>query len=125
MSSKRVQTRQVWTEKEREDIRAYHSLHPDHNSNADNIQDVPVISYKNALEGLEALRLFRLQNPHANLQKAEQLEGLLYREKTVVESLQGMARRRQHQTAIRGFFSPQSEISWFLCIYLVIRNLAL
>jgi len=35
-------------------------------SDADNIQDLPVISYKTALEGLEALGLFRLQNPHVN-----------------------------------------------------------
>jgi len=32
-------------------------------SGADNIQDVPVIPYKTALEGLEALRFFRLKNP--------------------------------------------------------------
>ena len=29
MSSKEVQTRQAWTEKER-DVRAQHSLHPEH-----------------------------------------------------------------------------------------------
>ena len=46
-------------------------------SDPDNIHDLPVISYKTALEGLEALRLFRLQNPHVPSQKAEQLEGLL------------------------------------------------
>ena len=31
MTSKPIQTRQAWTEKERDDICAQHSLHPDHN----------------------------------------------------------------------------------------------
>ena len=45
--------------------------------------DVPIMSYTEALDFLEGLRLFRLQNPHVNRQKGEQLQGQLYREKLV------------------------------------------
>ena len=58
----------------------------------DDTPDVPTISYKAALDFLEGLRLLRLQNPHANRQKGEQLEGL-----------QGMARIVQQQTTTTGF----------------------
>jgi len=37
----------------------------DSDSDPEGTQDVPIISYQAALEGLEALRLFRLQNSHA------------------------------------------------------------
>jgi len=73
--------------------------------------DVPSISYTAALEFLDGLRLFRLQNPHVNRQKGEQLEALLYREKRDIECLQGMARGAQQQTTITGFFRPESDIS--------------
>ncbi|KAF8429275.1 hypothetical protein EV426DRAFT_713981 [Tirmania nivea] len=43
--------------------------------------------FKAALEALELLRLLRLQNPYVNLQKGEQVEGLLYREKRDIEDL--------------------------------------
>ena len=80
-------------------------------SDPDDIPVVPVISYKTALEGLEALRLFRLQNPYVNLQKGEQLDAALYREKRDIEAMQGMARRTQHQTSITGFFRRSTDIS--------------
>ena len=71
---------------------------PVHESDSDagDIQDVAVISCKAALEALELLRLFRLQNPRINLQRSEQMEGPLYREKRDIEGLSGMARRTQH-----------------------------
>ena len=80
-------------------------------SDPDDISDVPVISYQVAPDCIEALRLFRLQNPHVNIKKGEQVEDILYREKRDIEGLQGMARRRQRQTSITGFFSPRSDIS--------------
>ena len=82
-------------------------------SDGGDIQDVPVISPKIALEGLELLRLFRLQNLHVNLQWGEQMEGLLYQEKQDIEGLQDMARhgRIQPQTAITGLFTPSQGIS--------------
>ena len=88
------------------------SLH-ESDSDAENFRDVPVISckFRAALEGLEFLHLFRPHNPHVNLKKGEQLEDLLYREKRGMESLQGMARWPQHQTAITGFFTLHSDIS--------------
>ena len=45
-------------------VPAVHESDPD----VDYIQDVLVISYKAALDGLELLRLFCLQNPHVDLQ---------------------------------------------------------
>ena len=36
-------------------------------SDADDIQDVPLISYKASREGLQLLRLFGVQNPHVIL----------------------------------------------------------
>jgi len=48
--------------------------------------DVPIASYTAALQFLDGLRLFRLQNPHVNRQKGEQLEALLYREKWVYKA---------------------------------------
>jgi len=48
-----------------------------------------IISYQATLEaGLEALRLFRLPNPHVNPQREEQMEAVLYREKRDIETLQ-------------------------------------
>ncbi|KAF8422176.1 hypothetical protein EV426DRAFT_706320 [Tirmania nivea] len=67
-------------------------------SEGDDTPDIPLVSYAAALEGLETLRLFRLQNPHVNAQIGEQLEALLYREKRDIEVLQGMARGRKQQT---------------------------
>jgi len=75
------------------------------------MQDVPIISYQTALEGLEALRLFHLQNPHVNSQRGEQVEAVLYREKRDIETLQDMARGAHHQTTIMGIFRPHSDIS--------------
>ena len=49
--------------------------------------DVPIISYTAALEFRDGLRLFRLQNPHVNRQKGEQLEAVLYRGKRDIEGL--------------------------------------
>ena len=69
---------------------------------------LPLVSYAAALEGLETIRLFRLQNPHVNVQKGEQLEAPLYREKRDIEGLQGMA---QGQTTITQFLGPRSGIS--------------
>ena len=80
-------------------------------SEAGDTPDVPIISYTAALEFLDGLRLFRLQNPHVNRQKGEQLEALLYREKRAIEGLQGMARGAQQQTTSTGFFRPESDIS--------------
>jgi len=129
MSSKPVQTPQAWTENfprarlpefidsvdedaensvEVEEQRILDTYEPtpvyESHSDADNARDVPVISYKATLEGLELFRLFRLQNPHVNLQKGEQLEGDLYREKRNNEGLRGMARRT-------GCYTPNSDIS--------------
>ena len=87
-------------------------------SDAGDIQDVPVISCKAALEGLELLRLFRLQNPHVNLQRGEQTEGLLYREKQDIEGLQCMARRTEHQPVIMGSFTPYQTFFSF-CVYIL------
>ena len=74
-------------------------------------EDILEITYQAALDSLEVLRLFHLQHPHINPQKAEQLDALLYREKRDIESLQGIARRAQRQTTITGFFRPRSDIS--------------
>jgi len=52
----------------------------DSDSDPEGMQDVPIISYQAALEGLEALRLFCLQNPHVNSQRGEQVEAVLYRD---------------------------------------------
>ena len=43
-------------------------------SDPEGMQDVRIISYQTALAGLEALCLFRLQNPHVNSQRGEQVE---------------------------------------------------
>jgi len=83
----------------------------DSDANPEGMQDVPIISYQAALEGLEALRLFRLQNPHVNSQRGEQVEAVLYREKQDIETLQGTARGAHQQTAIMGFFRPLPDIS--------------
>ena len=72
---------------------------------------IPIISYTAALEFLDGLRLFRLQNPHVNKQKGEQLGALLYREKRDIGVLQGMARGAQQQTTITDFFRLESGIS--------------
>jgi len=58
--------------------------------------------------------------PMSIYRKLSNLEGLLYQAKRDIASLQGMVRERQHQPATRGFFTPQLENSWFVCIYLVI-----
>jgi len=39
------------------------------------IQDVPIVPYRVAREGVEVLRLFRIQNSHLNSQKGEHPEG--------------------------------------------------
>jgi len=75
------------------------------------MQDVPIISYQAALEGLEALRLFRLQNPHVDSQRGKQVEAVLYGEKRDIETLKGTVRGAHHQTALTGFFRPLSDIS--------------
>ena len=43
----------------------------DSDSDPEGMQDVPIISYQAALEGLEALYLVRLLNPHVNSQRGE------------------------------------------------------
>jgi len=68
---------------------------------------------------LENLGLFRLQNPHVNSQKGEQLEALLYREKQDIERLQDMARRAQLQPTVTGFLSRARTFPRF-CIYLLL-----
>ena len=73
--------------------------------------DVPSISDKTALQGLENLHLSRLENPHINPHKGGQVEALLYREKWDIEGLQGMAQRAQRQTTITGFVIPRLDIS--------------
>jgi len=70
-----------------------------------------LISYQAALEGLEALCLSRLQNPHVNSQRGEQVEAVLYREKRDIEALQGTARGAHHHITITGFFRRLSDIS--------------
>ena len=40
-------------------------------------EDILEITYQAALDSLEVLRLFHLQHPHINPQKAEQLDALL------------------------------------------------
>ena len=97
MLSKQVQTRQTWTEQEREEIRAQHKLHPEYS--------YPVLKF-----GLKT-NTFRLVHPHLNSEKSEQLEAVLYQEKRDIETLQGIARRAQHQSAITGYFRPRSDIS--------------
>jgi len=92
MSSKPVQTRQAWTENfpraslpqfidsvddvveysvEAEEQLILDTYEPttvyESDSDADSVPDVPIISYKTALEGLEPLGLFRFQNPQLNL----------------------------------------------------------
>ena len=67
------------------------------------MQGVCIISYQAALEGLEALRLFRLQNARVNSQRGEQVEAVVSREKRDIETLQVTARGAHHQTAITGF----------------------
>ena len=94
-------------------------------SEADEISNVPIISYTAALDFLEGLRLFRLQNPHVNRQKGDQLEALLYRERRNIENLQGMARSTQQQSTLTGFFRVGSDIFQFFCTYLDIRNSSL
>jgi len=64
-------------EKEQRILDTYEPTHIyESDSDADNVPDVPVISYKAALKGLGLLRLFHLQNPQVNLQKGEQVESL-------------------------------------------------
>ena len=61
-----------------EDQRALDTYEPnpvyESDPDADNVPDVPVISHEAVPADLELLRLSRLQNPHVNLQKGEQLE---------------------------------------------------
>ena len=52
------------------------------------ITRVDCIPYKAALEGLEALCLFRLQHPHLSAHYGEQLEALLYRDKRDIKGPQ-------------------------------------
>ena len=85
-------------------------------SESDNTADIPVISYKAALDGLEGLSLF----PHLNAQKREQLEALLYREKQDIERLQGMARSTQLQSPV--FLSLSLTFPSFVCTYPDIKN---
>ena len=80
-------------------------------SEGDDTPDVPLVSYAAALEGLETLCRFRLQNPHVNAQKGEQLEAFLYREKGDIEGLQGMAQGRKQQSTITDFLGPRSDNS--------------
>ena len=76
-----------------------------------NIHDVPVISCEVALQGLELPRFFRVPNRHVNLEKGEQLEGLLYREKRNIQSQQSIVRRTQYQTAETRLFNLRLDIS--------------
>ena len=80
-------------------------------SEADEISNVPMISDTAALDFLEGLSLFRLQNPHVSRHKGEQLEALLYREKRDIENLQGMARSTQQQSTVTRFFRVGLDIS--------------
>jgi len=108
MSSKQIQTHHM----DREEIRILDTYKPAPLQESDSdVDDVYRISYKVALESPENLRLFRLEHPHLNLQEVEQLEAVLYQEKRDIETLQGMARREQHQSVITGFFRPHSGIS--------------
>ena len=52
------------------------------------ITRVDCIPYKAALEGLEALCLFRLQHPHLSAHYGEQLEALLHRDKRDIKGPQ-------------------------------------
>jgi len=58
----------------------------DSDPHLEDMQDVPIISDQAALEGLEALRLFRLQKPHVNSQRGEQVGAVLYRQKRDIDS---------------------------------------
>ncbi|KAF8453235.1 hypothetical protein BGX38DRAFT_1259181 [Terfezia claveryi] len=93
----------------------------DSDSDPQGIQDVPIISYQGALEGLEALRFFPLQNPHVNSQRGEKVEAVLYREKRDIETLQGIAREAHHQTAVTSVSKPFRDISWFLSLDGLVR----
>jgi len=119
MSSKLVQTCRAWTEKEREDIRAYHPLHPDLDSDADKIQDVPVISYKTAPEGLKALRLFRLQNPHVNLQKAEQRRACYIEKKGILRAYKASLGGGSIKQQSRDFLALSRKFLSF-CVYILL-----
>jgi len=57
-----------------------------------------------------SLCLCRLQNPHVNPEKGEQVVAVLYREKRDIETPQGMAcpRGTHYPTAITGVFKPLS-----------------
>ena len=53
----------------------------------------------------------KIQPIHFNLQKAEQLDAALYLEKRNIKTMQGMARKTQHQTSITGFFRACTDLS--------------
>ena len=68
--------------------------------------DCDYISYFPLFEGLGALRLFYLQNPHVNSGG----KGCSIPRKRVIETLEGMAQGTHHQTTITSFFIPRSDI---------------
>ena len=76
MSSNQSQTRQAWTEKERydeEEQRILDTYEPTPLQESDSDpDDVPSIYF--LLQSLENLGLFRLENPHINPQKGEQVK---------------------------------------------------
>ncbi|KAF8457958.1 hypothetical protein BGX38DRAFT_1138959 [Terfezia claveryi] len=83
-------------------------------SDADGTPDGPLSHIQLRLrEGLEALRLFRLQNQnaHVNSQKSEELEALLYRGKRDIECLQGMRETENSKRRSLIFWGPRSGIS--------------
>ena len=88
-------------------------------SDAGDIQDVAVISCKAALEALELLRLFRLQNPHVNLQRSEQMEGFCIEKSGILRVYQVWLAGHSIRQPLRNFLLP-TRIFFSFCIYILL-----
>ena len=73
MSSKPASTRQAWTEKERDDIRSQHALHPSYSYPDIKRWFDEKYAPKTISKSQISPRLFRLQNPHVNIKKGGQV----------------------------------------------------
>ena len=94
---------------------------PVHESDSDagDIQDVAVISCKAALEALELLRLFRLQNPRINLQRSEQMEGFCIEKSGILRVYQVWLAAHSIRQPLRDFLLPTPTFLSF-CVYILL-----
>jgi len=84
------------------------------------MQDVPIISYQAALESLEALRLFRLRNPHVNSQRGEQVQVFCIEKSGILRLYKARLGVHPIRLLSRGFLGL-SRIFPSYCMYCISR----